>query len=424
MKPGTVYVTRRHSVLGSPFDKCQLICSTATATRAGEGYAPDRLMMLTIDDFDAVSGTAKPRAGTRKKTAEKSNLAAAYVRMSTEHQQYSTSNQMDVIREFAKRRGLEIVKEYSDEGKSGLNIQGRDSLAQMISDVQDGRAEFTCILVYDISRWGRFQDADESAYYEYVCRRAGVRSANEEEGPGYDLVCGQGRIEAFQSLGYTEIPAVVVEISKEERLLRSLAENMARRNPAPGEILTEVERLKKLGLTLHEISARIDVDTTTISGLLALKRAGEQRLLDAALSGRIPIGVAVEIARTEGIEMQRELLKACESKQLTQAALKTIRRVMDRRRLIGKQRGNGRRDAKPTRTSAESLVNVYRRESQKQRLMVKKTRICEAKLLFAVTALRRLMADEHFVTLLRAEDLASMPKDTWERVSENRKEAV
>src|SRR5436309_9657351 len=102
------------------------------------------------------------------------NFAAAYVRMSTEHQQYSTSNQMDVIREFAKRRGLEIVKEYSDEGKSGLNIAGRDSLARMIKDVQSGEVNFSSILVYDISRWGRFQDADESAYYEYVCRRAGV----------------------------------------------------------------------------------------------------------------------------------------------------------------------------------------------------------------------------------------------------------
>ena len=64
------------------------------------------------------------------------NNAAAYVRMSTEHQQYSTSNQMDVIREYAKRRGMEIVMLYSDEGKSDLNIQGRDSLAQMLKDVQ------------------------------------------------------------------------------------------------------------------------------------------------------------------------------------------------------------------------------------------------------------------------------------------------
>jgi len=100
--------------------------------------------------------------------------AAAYVRMSTEHQQYSTSNQMDVIRDYAKRRGMQITKDYSDEGKSGLNIKGRDSLAQMIQDVQDGKVNFSSILVYDVSRWGRFQDADESAYYEYICRRAGV----------------------------------------------------------------------------------------------------------------------------------------------------------------------------------------------------------------------------------------------------------
>src|SRR5206468_10681330 len=100
--------------------------------------------------------------------------AAVYVRMSTEHQQYSTSNQMDAIRDYAKRRGLQIVKEYSDEGKSGLSIQGRDSLSQMIQDVQNEEARFSAILVYDVSRWGRFQDADESAYYEYMCRRAGM----------------------------------------------------------------------------------------------------------------------------------------------------------------------------------------------------------------------------------------------------------
>ena len=249
------------------------------------------------------------------------------------------------------------------------------------------------------------------------------READEGEGPTYDLVCGQGRIEAFQALGFNEIPAVVVQISKEDRLLRSLAENLARRNPAPIEMLTEIERLKQEGLTVQQISGRIDVDCTTINALLTLKKAGETRLLDAALNGRIPVGVAVEIARTEGIEMQRELLKACESRQLNQNALRMIRRVMERRRLIGKQRGNGPRDTKQPRTSAESLVNAYRRESQKQRLMVKKARVCEAKLLFMVTALRRLQADEHYLTLLRAEKLGSMPKDIWRRVTEKPLEA-
>ncbi len=100
--------------------------------------------------------------------------AAQYVRMSTEHQQYSTANQEDAIREYALRRGYEIVRTYADAGKSGLNVAGREQLRRLIDDVQHGRADFQAILVYDISRWGRFQDADESAYYEYLCKQAGI----------------------------------------------------------------------------------------------------------------------------------------------------------------------------------------------------------------------------------------------------------
>ena len=103
--------------------------------------------------------------------------AAQYVRMSTEHQQYSTQNQADKIQEYADKRGIEIIKTYADEGKSGLSIGGRAALQRLISDVETGIAEFNVILVYDVSRWGRFQDADESTYYEYICRRAGIQVA-------------------------------------------------------------------------------------------------------------------------------------------------------------------------------------------------------------------------------------------------------
>src|SRR3546814_15532228 len=84
--------------------------------------------------------------------------------MSTEHQQYSTENQSEAMRQYAERRGIEIVRSYADEGRSGLRLDGRDALKQLIEDVQSGTADFTVILVYDVSRWGRFQDADESAY--------------------------------------------------------------------------------------------------------------------------------------------------------------------------------------------------------------------------------------------------------------------
>ena len=99
---------------------------------------------------------------------------AEYVRMSTEHQKYSTENQGDAIRAYAAQRGIEIVQTYADQGKSGLSLDGRDALKRLIDDVQNGRANFKTILVYDVSRWGRFQDADESAYYEYICKRTGI----------------------------------------------------------------------------------------------------------------------------------------------------------------------------------------------------------------------------------------------------------
>lgn len=100
--------------------------------------------------------------------------AAQYVRMSTEHQKYSTENQAEAIRLYAERRGFEIVRTYADEGKSGLRLDGREALQRLLADVESGLADFEAILVYDVSRWGRFQDADAGAYYEYICRRANI----------------------------------------------------------------------------------------------------------------------------------------------------------------------------------------------------------------------------------------------------------
>ena len=101
--------------------------------------------------------------------------AVEYIRMSTEHQQYSTENQMDVIREYASNRGYRIVRTYEDSGKSGLVLGGRDSLEKLLADVEAGDADFDTILVYDVSRWGRFQDADESAFHEYMCKKKGFQ---------------------------------------------------------------------------------------------------------------------------------------------------------------------------------------------------------------------------------------------------------
>ncbi len=85
--------------------------------------------------------------------------AAEYLRMSTEHQQYSTENQADAIRRYAEARGIEIVRTYTDHGKSGVTIHGRDGLQALLRVVESGQADFNTILVYDVSRWGRFLES-------------------------------------------------------------------------------------------------------------------------------------------------------------------------------------------------------------------------------------------------------------------------
>ncbi len=102
------------------------------------------------------------------------NRAVAYVRMSTDHQRYSTENQLETIRRFAAARDIEIIRVYEDAGKSGLNLEGRDAFQCLLSDVESGIADFSTILVYDVSRWGRFQNADHGAHLEFLCSRADI----------------------------------------------------------------------------------------------------------------------------------------------------------------------------------------------------------------------------------------------------------
>ncbi|PCK77553.1 recombinase family protein [Rhizobium sophoriradicis] len=108
-------------------------------------------------------------------TSDRSKIpAATYVRMSTDHQKYSTANQIAIIQRYAEKNGFEITRSYEDEGKSGLRLVGRDALQNLLADVEGGRADYKVILVYDVSRWGRFQDPDEAAEVELRCKRCGI----------------------------------------------------------------------------------------------------------------------------------------------------------------------------------------------------------------------------------------------------------
>jgi DNA invertase Pin-like site-specific DNA recombinase len=100
--------------------------------------------------------------------------AAQYLRMSTEDQQYSITNQRSQIQEYAQRHGFVIVRTYEDPGKTGVIIKKRKGLSALLKEAVSGEANFKAILVYDVSRWGRFQNPDEAAHYEFLCASSGI----------------------------------------------------------------------------------------------------------------------------------------------------------------------------------------------------------------------------------------------------------
>lgn len=237
------------------------------------------------------------------------------------------------------------------------------------------------------------------------------------DGKHYDLVCGQGRLEAFIALGQTEIPAIVKEASREECFLMSLVENIARRQHTPLELLREISNLKSRGYTPTEIAKKIDVAKSYVTGIVHLLNRGEERLLCAVEKGRIPLSIAMQIADTDEEGVQKALCEAYEDKSLRGRRLITVRRIIEARKAKGKRYSPGVHRKNGRLLSAEALVRVYRQESDRQKLLVKKSQLTENRLLFIVSALKKLFHDENFVTLLRAEGLDQLPAYLGERIT-------
>ena len=237
--------------------------------------------------------------------------------------------------------------------------------------------------------------------------------------PGeFDLVCGQGRMEAYLANGQTEVPALVLEISEEDGYLMSLVENIARRKPCTLDLAEKIVRLERLGHSSAEIARKIGVSDNYTRALLRLHQNGEERLLAAVERGDIPIAVAAEIAATDDQNVQRCLAEAYEKGLLRGKALTKARNLVGLRQAHGKKfnrAGPAPKDRK--RLSADSLVRVYQRETQRQASLVKKARICEQRLLFLTSSLRSLLEEQAFVNLLRAESLDTMPEQVAASVS-------
>lgn len=241
-------------------------------------------------------------------------------------------------------------------------------------------------------------------------------TVSRRAGGGYDLVCGQGRLEAFLALGQSAIPAVVLEVSEEDCFVMSLVENLARRQHSPLELVREIGALKARGYSTSDIAAKTDLSAEYIWAICYLLEHGEERLIAAVERGIIPHTIAMEIARAEDGDVQVALADAYEKKALPGNQMLAIRRIIEQRRVSGKSGHSGSRGAARVRVSAEALVRAYRKETDRQKLLVKKASLTQSRLLFVVNALRRLLDDEHFVTLLRAEAMHTLPRPLAERL--------
>lgn len=237
-----------------------------------------------------------------------------------------------------------------------------------------------------------------------------------ENGKQYLLICGEGRLEAFKSLGEKQIPALVVVVNDEDAFIMSLTENIARRAYRPLELLAGIEQLNKQGYDKRAIAQKTGLSLEYVKGILLLLEKGEERLLVAVEGGRVPLNVAITIAGAGSDEaVQAALQDAYESGKLRGGQLMQVRRILQRRSTLGKSIAHCPA-RKRSSVTVISLVRNYQHEVERQKLMIKKAEFTQQRLLFVIEAFRQLLADEHFSNLLRAEGLDTLPKQLAERV--------
>lgn len=237
----------------------------------------------------------------------------------------------------------------------------------------------------------------------------------EAEGPFYDLVCGQGRLEAYKALGQTEVPALVVSADPEDCLVASLVENCARRQHRAIDLLQDIRGMQERGHTNSEIARKTGLSVEYVYGVARLIEKGEQRLLRSVESGIIPVSVAVDIADAPDHDVQAALTAAYERGLLKGRKLLSARKLIETRRRRGKGLSNTETRSRE-RVSADSLVKAYQEETDRKRAMIGRAEITRNRLLIITEAMRRLTADESLMSLLEDEGLTTMPQNLAARL--------
>ena len=231
---------------------------------------------------------------------------------------------------------------------------------------------------------------------------------DSKNGKKYDLVCGQGRLEAFIAAGETEIPAVVREVSEEDAHIMSLVENIARRNGNSLELLQSIKYLKGQGYEDEAIAAKTNLGKDYIRGIIRLLEQGEEYLVNAVEKGRIPLYQALKIATEDDATVQMALTEAHESGALPGKKLVAVQKIISRRKHYGK--GLSAPQHNNVKMSAEDLIAAYEKEAKEKKRLLAKSNYIKGVLDYASLVLRNLLNDVHFTNQLKAVGMDEIPK--------------
>jgi ParB family chromosome partitioning protein len=240
------------------------------------------------------------------------------------------------------------------------------------------------------------------------------------DGKEYDLICGEGRIEAFMACGQAVIPAIVRDVTEEEALIMSLVENMARRSHRSVDLLKAIELLHQQGYDAKQMAEKTGLTPAYLESVLKLLASGEERLLSAVENGTIPMHVATKIVESPGDE-QRVLEELYAEKQIRGKKLLRIKNLIGARKRFGKSLDSSKhRGSKGDRPlSVQAVLKIYHKEVDRKRLLTRKAEIVSHHLLFVTEAFRQLLRDDNFKNLLRAEGIKTLPKPLHHLMTEN-----
>jgi ParB family chromosome partitioning protein len=239
-----------------------------------------------------------------------------------------------------------------------------------------------------------------------------TRRTDGTNGKKYDLVCGQGRLEAYIAAGEKEIPAIIRDVSKEDAHIMSLVENIARRNNNSLELLQSIKYLKSLGYEDIDIAAKTNLGKDYIKGIIRLLEQGEEYLVNTVEKGRIPLSQALKIASENDAEVQKALTEAYETGALSGKRLVDVQRIISRRNHYGKGISPPKRNK--TTVSAETLIADYEKVVKEKKQLLAQSNYIKQILTYTSAALNQLLKDVHFTNQLKAVGMDDIPRHVIE----------